>query len=91
MAVKEEALNQDLVIAPGEVMTDDELALVQSLSLAFPGAALRGCHFHFTQCLWRKVQKLGLAEDYREKDETVKANNYHLCLENTPSYYWNLW
>ena len=71
MAVKEEALNQDLVIAPGEVMTDDELALVQSLSLAFPGAALRGCHFHFTQCLWRKVQKLGLAEDYREKDETV--------------------
>ena len=69
MAVKEEALNQDLVIAPSEVMTDYELALVQSLSLAFPGAALRGCHFHFAQCLWRKVQKLGLAEDYREKDE----------------------
>ena len=68
MAVKEEALNQDLIIAPSEVMTDYELALVQSLSLEFSGAALRGCHFHFAECLWRKVQKLGLAEDYRERN-----------------------
>ena len=66
MAVKEEAMNHELVIAPSAIMTDYELALVQSLALAFPGAVLRGCHFHFAQCLWRKAQKLGLAEDYKE-------------------------
>ena len=25
-------------------------------------------YFHFAQCLWRKVQSLGLVEEYREDD-----------------------
>ena len=53
-----------------EIMSDFELAfelaLVQSLELEFPGARIHGCYFHFTQCLWRKVQRLGLVEEYKE-------------------------
>ena len=43
-------------------MSDFELLLVQSLELQFPSACIHGCYFHFTQCLWRKVQSLGLVE-----------------------------
>ena len=69
MAVKEEAMDRDVVFAPSEVMTDYELGLVQSLALSFPGAAIRGCHFHFAQCLWRKVQRIGLVEEYKENPD----------------------
>ncbi len=49
-------MNHGLHISPEEIMTDFELALVQSLELEFPGARIHGCYFHFAQCLWRKVQ-----------------------------------
>ena len=54
MAIKEEATNRGLLISPREIMTDFELALVQSLALEFPGTQIHGCYFHFAQCLWRK-------------------------------------
>ena len=56
----------DVRFSPDEIMTDFELALVQSLELEFPGARIHGCYFHFSQCLWRKVQRLGLVEEYKE-------------------------
>ena len=33
----------------------------------FPGATIKGCVFHFTQALWRKVQDLGLRPVYMER------------------------
>ena len=71
MGVKEEAMNNGQHISPEEIMTDFELALVQSLELEFPGARIHGCYFHFAQCLWRKVQRLGLVEEYKE-DEFIR-------------------
>ena len=76
MGVKEEAMNNGQHISPEEIMTDFELALVQSLELEFPGARIHGCYFHFAQCLWRKVQRLGLVEEYKEDDyeqEKIKS------------------
>ena len=37
----------------------------------FPSATVRGCSFHYTQCVWRKVQALGLAGIYKE-DKSVR-------------------
>ena len=71
MGVKEEAMNNGQHISPEEIMTDFELTLVQSLELEFPGARIHGCYFHFAQCLWRKVQRLGLVEEYKE-DEFIR-------------------
>ena len=68
MVVKEEAMQHGISFSPNEIMADFELALVQSLELQFPGARIHGCYFHFAQCLWRKVQSLGLVEEYREDD-----------------------
>ncbi|CAN7949147.1 unnamed protein product, partial [Ixodes pacificus] len=47
------------------VRTDFELALIQAILFVFPGARHRGCHFHFSQAIWRKVQELGLSKAYR--------------------------
>ena len=61
MYLKEEMQNLGLTLDPVSVMADFELALVQSIALQFPLASVRGCYFHLTQCLWRKVKLLGLA------------------------------
>lgn len=53
------------------VRSDYELALIQALLCVFPGTRHRGCHFHFAQAVWRKVQSLGLAKPYQE-DPRVK-------------------
>ena len=71
MAVKEEALKSGVHFSPDEIMTDFGLAVVQALELPFPGARIHRCYCHFSQCLWRKVQRLGLVEEYKE-DSTIR-------------------
>lgn len=53
-------------------MGDYELALVQSLELQLLGARIHGCYLHFAQCLWSKVQSVGLMEEYRE-DASIRC------------------
>ncbi|CAM1308478.1 Uncharacterised protein at_DN2091 [Pycnogonum litorale] len=57
-------------LAPVSVMVDFEMAAIQSLRAAFPATEVKGCLFHFGQCLWRKIQKLGLQQWYRESPTT---------------------
>ena len=49
--LKEELQNLGLQLNSQTVMADFELALVQSLELQFPGTAVQGCFFHFSQCM----------------------------------------
>ena len=42
------------------------MAAIRALDLAFPGAEVKGCFFHFTQAVWRKTVDLGLAVAYKE-------------------------
>jgi len=39
-----------------------EQALINSIRLNFPAAEHRGCYYHFSEAIWRKVQALGLQE-----------------------------
>ena len=32
----------------------------------FPGVIVKGCYFHYAQCLWRRIQGIGLSVSYRE-------------------------
>jgi hypothetical protein len=50
---------------PQNVICDFELALITALQTELPGCRIRGCYFHFTQSLWRKVASLGLVTQYR--------------------------
>lgn len=50
---------------PRRVVCDFELSLLTALETELPGAARKGCYFHFCQSLWRRIQALGLARAYR--------------------------
>ncbi|VDI04710.1 Hypothetical predicted protein [Mytilus galloprovincialis] len=58
-----------LQLAPQIFFTDFEIATRNSAQRAFANITLRGCFFHFTQCIWRKTQNLGLATDYKNNED----------------------
>ena len=51
---------------PRTVLIDFELAIKNSLEATFPGVIVKGCYFHFTQNIWRKVQASGFQERYQQ-------------------------
>lgn len=42
-------------LKPRVILTDFEKAALNAFHLIFPDAVQRGCFFHFSQCIWRKV------------------------------------
>lgn len=54
---------------PMKINIDFEAATISALRKIFPSAEISGCYFHMKQCLWRKIQELGMTEDYKENAE----------------------
>ena len=54
----------NLPFNPAVIISDFEAALLETIRLQFPNARHLGCHFHYGQCIWRKVQDVGLAGEY---------------------------
>ena len=50
----------------------------------FPDAQIKGCFFHFCQCLWRKLQGLGLAVAYKAMPEIRTWFRMALALPMLP-------
>ena len=50
-------------------MTDFEKAMINACKVEFPDATLRGCFFHFTQCIFRQIQSSGLKQRYETDAE----------------------
>ncbi|KAK6178953.1 hypothetical protein SNE40_011423 [Patella caerulea] len=48
-------------------MLDFEPGCWSAIRKVFPGMKLKGCVFHWIQCVWRKVQGVGLAGTYYER------------------------
>ncbi|CAG8677909.1 14883_t:CDS:2, partial [Dentiscutata heterogama] len=55
------------------VLTDFEAAAINSVQLEFDFVQSKGCHFHFSQCIYCKVQVYGLASRYAAYEE-LKTN-----------------
>ena len=53
-------------LQPQTVCIDFEKAMIECVNQLFPSSRIRGCLFHFTQAIWRKVQALGLTNKYTE-------------------------
>ncbi|XP_049315649.1 uncharacterized protein LOC125779119 isoform X2 [Bactrocera dorsalis] len=51
-------------LQPERIISDFEVGLISALRNSFPGTDLRGCFFHFSQIIWRKVQKERLVKKY---------------------------
>ena len=58
-----------LHLSPHTFLTDFETATRNAARRAFPNVSLKSCFFHYTQCIWRRTQKLGLATAYKENDD----------------------
>ncbi|CAF0936932.1 unnamed protein product [Brachionus calyciflorus] len=69
-AIKKEAKVHKIVLSPKFKMTDFELAAINSFKSNFEGIRNKGCLLHFTKCLMKKIQDLGLKPEY-EKDDTL--------------------
>ena len=57
----------DLMLQPQfqRVTSDFELGMIQAVKAQFSFVSVKGCFFHYAQAIWRKVQTLGLQEEYK--------------------------
>ena len=53
---------------PASITADFECSAINQMRIIFPEATIYACFFHFGQCLWRKIQALGLQTWYNERD-----------------------
>lgn len=71
-------------IDPINICIDFEKGLYNSCNEAFEGVNLKGCNFHFVQCVWRKVPNLGLQKDFSNNLNVRKQIKMCLNLAFVP-------
>ncbi|XP_034944394.1 uncharacterized protein [Chelonus insularis] len=59
--------------SPSRIMVDFERPFMDAIKETYPGIKISGCHFHFTQCVWRHIQLCGFQARYN-KDVTFALN-----------------
>ena len=64
--LRRHATSKQLTFSPARFQLDFEPAALKAIVEVFPQAEVKGCNFHFGQCLWRKVQGVGLQRFYSQ-------------------------
>ena len=54
---------------PISIVSDWEQAAKNEFKYVYPDTKLNECWFHYTQAIWRKTQKVGLVQSYRQNHE----------------------
>lgn len=72
---------------PEKVHIDFERAAINALKQTFLEVKIKGCNFHFNQCLWRKVQELGLVTSYKENSTIREHVRMCAALAHLPKEY----
>ena len=57
-------VKRDLALNPRFITLDIEEGAISVLKHMFPGATLKGCNFHYNQCLFKKIQELRSQKGY---------------------------
>lgn len=70
--LRDAVLQRNLVLTPETMLMDFETAARNAFRAIFPMPMLRGCFFHYGQCIWRKTQACGLATRYEQEDDIKK-------------------
>lgn len=70
---------------PKTFKIDFETSAIQSFRNTFPSAKLTGCNFHFNQCLWRKIQELGMVKMFKDDDEIREHVKMCAALAHIPT------
>ena len=67
--IQQKAAENGLQWKPATFNIDFEMSAIRAIQHHFPDSKIKGCLFHYSQCLWRKVQSLGLASEYNNYPE----------------------
>lgn len=65
---------------PTIVMQDYELAAMNAAKAVFPNAQIKGCLFHFSQSMWRKLASSGLRDAFVDRDDSTIRDNFRELL-----------
>ncbi|KAF0756156.1 MULE domain-containing protein [Aphis craccivora] len=77
--------NNNPNLNPYSFIIDFEKAFETAFSDKFPQTKIKGCYFHFQQCLWRKVQENGLQALYAENVEFALQVRHLAALPFVPT------
>ena len=69
---------------PVSIMTDFELAAINAFKSTFPDVTVSGCMFHLGQCMWRRLQDLGMVARYNTEPEFALKVKIILALAFLP-------
>lgn len=78
-------LNLEPAINPTDIVTDFEMAAINAVRTNFPLAEPHGCFFHFSQNIWRHIQKVGLQSIHNEDAEFAFQLRLLIALAFLPS------
>ena len=64
--LKNVAAENNIELNPKTIHIDFEKDVIKAIQLHFPNAKIIGCHFHFTNAIYKQVVELGLITVFRE-------------------------
>jgi hypothetical protein len=74
-------LKHDLVLNPKFISIDFEKGAIGALKNVFPNSKIKGCNFHYNQCIFRKIQEIGLQQDYYNSSDDDPTSVKRLVQE----------
>ncbi|CAG0902224.1 unnamed protein product [Darwinula stevensoni] len=73
-----------LSFSPKLFLLDFERGVITTLQLIFPSAMVKGCYFHFTQAIYRKVQEHGISGPFMKSKEVKLSIRRIMALPFIP-------
>ncbi|XP_064596789.1 uncharacterized protein LOC135463460 [Liolophura sinensis] len=70
--IKHASLQEGALFQPSTIQADFEKAFHNAVEISLPATEVKGCFFHFTQCIWRNCQKHGLQTAYKNDPDIQK-------------------
>ncbi|CAF3363228.1 unnamed protein product [Rotaria sp. Silwood2] len=78
------AVQMDINFSPKLIMSDFEPSLLAVVALEFITATHLSCYFHFTQAIYRAIQRVGLSTTYNNDDDIKKFCRKLMALPLIP-------
>ena len=63
--------DKNLQFKPKLIHVDFEMAMHNTVRRIFPDSTIQCCRFHLGQAWWRKIQKLGLSSEFKDKSSEI--------------------
>lgn len=67
--IQDLANERSLIFNPKKFQIDFEIGVIKALKLIFPHSEIKGCLFHYSQCIWRSVQSCNLVSLFKNNEE----------------------